>query len=379
VRAFGSLAQQVMLQGVTGVVAMRYKVYVVTAAQFVADLYASLTRGFTLGEAVTFGRKQLAANPQRHIGQTIDLQDWMVPVVYEAEPVQLFAPPAADTRLNISIKPADATPKRGMLDEDLPPEPDVGFFGRDETLLALDRGFDRYHVIVLHADAGSGKTTTAAEFARWYSLTGGVEGPVLFTSFEQHKTLVQLLDQVGRLFQHIAAKQGKQVDWETLIDPKTKRDIVLQILKQHPVLWLWDNVEPVAGFPMGTPSAWTDAEQHELLVFLRDARKTQAKFLLTSRRDERGWLGDLPARVEMQPMPAHERQQLAEALAAKYDVAFDQGTWRPLLIYSKGNPQTLIQLVRQAIDNGLRTKNQIKDYVQKLRAGTTTNGDSADT
>jgi hypothetical protein len=31
-----------------------------------------------------------------------------------------------------------------MLDEDLPPEPDVGFFGRDETLLALDRGFDRH-------------------------------------------------------------------------------------------------------------------------------------------------------------------------------------------------------------------------------------------
>jgi hypothetical protein len=49
VRAFGSLAQQVMLQGVTGVVAMRYNVYVVTAAQFVAELYAALVRGFTVG------------------------------------------------------------------------------------------------------------------------------------------------------------------------------------------------------------------------------------------------------------------------------------------------------------------------------------------
>ena len=44
VRAFGSLAQEVMDAGVTGVVAMRYNVYVVTAAQFVADLYAGLAQ-----------------------------------------------------------------------------------------------------------------------------------------------------------------------------------------------------------------------------------------------------------------------------------------------------------------------------------------------
>ncbi len=43
VRAFGSLAQEVMDAGVSGVVAMRHNVYVVTAAQFVAELYAALT------------------------------------------------------------------------------------------------------------------------------------------------------------------------------------------------------------------------------------------------------------------------------------------------------------------------------------------------
>ena len=67
VRALGSLAQEVMDAGVAGVVAMRYNVYVVTAAQFVADLYAALVRGQTLGAAVTMGRKQLHANPDRTI------------------------------------------------------------------------------------------------------------------------------------------------------------------------------------------------------------------------------------------------------------------------------------------------------------------------
>ncbi len=44
VRAFGSLAQEVMDTGVAGVVAMRYNLYVETAKQFVADLYAALAQ-----------------------------------------------------------------------------------------------------------------------------------------------------------------------------------------------------------------------------------------------------------------------------------------------------------------------------------------------
>jgi hypothetical protein len=39
VRAFGSLAREVVDAGMVGVVAMRYNVYVVTAAQFIAELY----------------------------------------------------------------------------------------------------------------------------------------------------------------------------------------------------------------------------------------------------------------------------------------------------------------------------------------------------
>jgi hypothetical protein len=76
VRAFGSLAQEVMDAGVAGVVAMRYNVYVVTAAQFVADLYAALAQGAAQGEAVTLGRKQLAAQPLRTIAyDPVPLQD----------------------------------------------------------------------------------------------------------------------------------------------------------------------------------------------------------------------------------------------------------------------------------------------------------------
>ena len=367
VRAFGSLAQQVMLTGVGGVVAMRYNVYVVTAAQFVAELYRAMVQGRTLGEAVSRGRKNLHEQPVREVVQKLTLQDWLVPVVYEAQATQVFRPQPAARELVISIKRADATPARGDLDENLPPTPDVGFFGRDETLLALDRGFDRHHAVLLHAFAGSGKTTTVAEFARWYALTGGVEGPVLWSSFEHRKTLAQVLDQLGLLFNPMLRKRG--IDWQAITDIAQKRDLALQIMNQVPVLWVWDNIEPVAGFPAGTPSHWSAAEQRELADFLRAARGTKAKFLLTSRRDEHAWLGNLPLRVKLPPMPLAERRQLAEALAEKYGVALQQNDWRPLLVYSGGNPLTLTVAMGQVLRDGLRTASQIKAYVDKLRAG----------
>ncbi|MEI7644831.1 MAG: CHAT domain-containing protein [Chloroflexales bacterium] len=367
VRAFGSLAQQVMLTGVGGVVAMRYNVYVVTAAQFVAELYRALVQGRSLGEAVSRGRKDLHAQPVREIVQKLTLQDWLVPVVYEAQATQVFQPATTAHALPITIKRANATPQRGDLDSALPPTPDVGFFGRDETLLALDRGFDRHHIVLLHAFAGSGKTTTAAEFARWYALTGGVNGPVLWSSFEQPKKLSQVLDQLGLLFNPVLQKSG--IDWQTLTDVAEKRHYALQILNLVPVLWVWDNVEPVAGFPAGTPSLWTAAEQRELADFLRAVRDTPAKFLLTSRRDEQAWLGNLPLRVVLPPMPMHERRQMAEALAAKYNVTLNQDDWRPLLVYSGGNPLTLTVAMGQALRDELRTATQIKAYINELRVG----------
>jgi hypothetical protein len=367
VRAIGSLAQEVMDAGVAGVVAMRYNVYVVTAAQFVAELYATLMRGQTLGAAVTMGRKQLAANPQRTIAyDPRPLQDWCVPVAYESAPIQLFTKKKAEG-LTITIHAGDTASGRGSLDRDLPRPPDAGFFGRDETLLALDRAFDTQSVVLVHAFAGSGKTATAAEFARWYALTSGIAGPVLFTSFEQYKPLARVLDRIGEVFG--AALEQKGVHWLAL-DDANRRAVALQVLAQVPVLWIWDNVEPIAGFPKGTPSAWSAAEQRELADFLRDCRATKARFLLTSRRDEEDWLGELPRRIKVPPMPMQERVQLARALAEKRGHRIsDVADWRPLLRFTEGNPLTITVLVGQALRDGLTRKDQIDDFVARLRAG----------
>lgn len=377
VRAFGSLAQEVMDAGVAGVVAMRYNVYVVTAAQFVADLYAALVAGHSLGEAVSLGRKQLAAQPRREIAfEPRALQDWSVPVVYEAAPIQLFAKPVGATQashLHIDLS-QDAQPA-----DDLP-RPEVGFFGRDETLLALDRAYDTQQIVLLHAYAGSGKTMTVAEFARWYQQTGGIGGPILFTSFEQYKPLERVLDTFEQTFRPLL--EANNIHWLAM-DAETRKQVVFQVFKQIPVLWIWDNIEPVNGFPAGSQSAWTQAEQRELKAFLHImGTQTRAKFLLTSRRDEREWLGDLPRRVSLPPMPMQERVQLARALAEKHGFKItDVEDWRPLLRFTQGNPLTLTVVVGQALrlvteikdpDEKRQKKkrtNRLQEYLEQLRRG----------
>ena len=375
IRAYGSLAAEVADTGVPGVVAMRYNVYVVTAAQYMADLYAHLLSGKSLGRAATAARRVLADDPTREIGPVpVALQDWAVPVVYEASPLTLVEPKQGEASLIRLTLDGDGDGAAAGPAGVLPRPPDAGFFGRDETLLAADRAFDTQQVVLLHAYAGAGKTSTAAEFARWYAATGGLHhlaigtGPVLWSSFEHHLPLDRLLDAAGDAFAGLLEANG--IHWQALTDPAKRRALVLQLLAQVPVLWVWDNTEPVTGFPPGTPSAWTESEQDQIADFLRDlAQQTKCKVLVTSRRDERVWLGALPARVGLPPMPMRERLQLARALAARHP-GYDPGTdWRPLLRYAAGNPLTITVLVGQALREGLATTGQIEEFVARIRAG----------
>ena len=378
IRAYGSLAAEVADAGVPGVVAMRYNVYVVTAAQFMADLYAHLLAGRSLGRAATAARQALAADPQRQIGAVpVSLQDWAVPVVYESAPLVLLRPPQRSAPL-IRLAAAETGPDgAGAGPDGVPRPPDVGFFGRDETLLALDRAFDDHPVVLLHAFAGAGKSTTVAEFARWYAATGGLDHPeypewdpglALWSSFEHHLTADRLLGMAGDRFAGLFEANG--IAWAAVTDPDQRQDLVLQALAQVPVLWVWDNVEPVAGFPAGSRSAWTSDEQGDLAGLLRDlAQRTRCKVLLTSRRDERGWLGDLPERVRLPAMPMRESLQLAAELAARHDRGLAGADWRPLLRYAAGNPLTITVVIGQALRENLASTADIESFVTRLQAG----------
>jgi tetratricopeptide (TPR) repeat protein len=364
IRAFGSLAHVVADQGVPCVLAMRFNVFVETAARFMVNFYSAMVKGNAVGECVNMARSQLSAEPFREsISGDVRIEDWTVPVVFETKPLQLVAAGKSHGIRHLrEEEPADPHT------EGLPQPPDAGFFGRDETLFSLDRAFDSENVVLLHAYAGSGKTSTASEFARWYAQTGGTKDLALFTTFATKRTVGQLVDQLGCSFEAYFVASG--IQWAAILDPGRRRSLVLEVLAQQSVLWIWDNVEPIAGFPAGMESAWSQEEQTELADFVRDASGRGVKFLLTSRRDESPWLGMLAARVTVPPMPLWERVQLTRALIKKSNrQAVEIQNWRPLLDFTQGNPLALTVLVTQTTRNGLRTASEIARFVSELQTG----------
>ena len=369
VRAIGSLAQAVVDQGIPAVLGMRYSVFVVTAAQYIGELYAALAKGRGFGQAASEARKHLQRNPERWVNlHGRPLQDWFVPVIYEA----------MDRRLLTSDKPLSLNQAPELDPVQIDPTllryvPDSGFIGRDETLLMLDRAFDTHAIVLLHAYAGQGKTATAVEFARWYAQTGGLgaEPLVLFTSFEIHTDLTDALNHIGRIFNPLLQANG--IEWHSLNDNSQRRSLVLQLLRQIPLLWIWDNVEPVAGFPAGTESAWTKPEQTELAEFLKQVKldkATKAKILLTSRRDEQAWLGGIPQRIAMPRMSQPDAAALALELGKERGwTRDDTAEWQPLLKYCNGNPLTLRVIAGQAVRQGLRDRNRLERFIQSIRDG----------
>ena len=303
---FPSIGNQLLQAGARGVVAMAYSVYVHTAARFMRRLYECLVSGEELSRSVQMAREELHTSPGRQSPRgELPLQDWMVPVLFESAPVRALSPRNGPVITLGNIENRQATAGAEI---DCPAPPDFGFVGRDNVILQLERGFRKSNIVLLEGMAGVGKTETAVGFARWLGETGGLEGPAFFFSFTRHLPLAQVLDKVGIAFNDLL-KQQLRMEWH-LLEADNRRQVALSILTQVPCLLIWDNFEPVAGFPTGTPSVWTGEEQEELRRFLSDLRGSATRVLITSRRDE-GWLGKIYHKVGLRGLRLYEAQELA--------------------------------------------------------------------
>ena len=195
------------------------------------------------------------------------------------------------------------------------------------------------------------------------------ESLFLFSSFERYTSFTSVLNAaIGRAFGEEPKQMGQL--WDAMSDDEKRRATLNVLLTKGRVLWIWDNVELIAGFPSGTESMWSQAEQSELADFLRKSQETRAKILLTSRRDEEAWLGALPKRITMPPMLMNERAQLARAISQKHGHPLAQAkSWLPLLQFSQGNPLTIRSMAAQAARKKYITQEQVESFVAALRDG----------
>ena len=94
---FGSVAPALLQSGVGSVVAFSHAVHVEAAKLLVERFYRRLTEGRSVGQALEEGRARLQANQTRWLAhgpdaETIDLQDWFIPQLYQIGPNPTLIP-----------------------------------------------------------------------------------------------------------------------------------------------------------------------------------------------------------------------------------------------------------------------------------------------
>ncbi|NIM10569.1 MAG: TIR domain-containing protein, partial [Candidatus Aminicenantes bacterium] len=190
-----SVAGALLDEGVASVVYMSYSVLVETAWRFVQNFYRVLVTGSRVGEAVLAGQRALKSDSFRlkiFGAGRLDLQDWFVPVLYqEKEDLQLLT--HAPSR---KIKAIDRQARENRYGA-LPSTPAQIFIGRSRELLKLERLLAQKSYAVLCGQGGEGKTTLAAELARWLIRTGRIYRAV-FVSVENVFDVGTVVDQIGQ-------------------------------------------------------------------------------------------------------------------------------------------------------------------------------------
>ncbi|HEX8198866.1 MAG TPA: CHAT domain-containing protein, partial [Isosphaeraceae bacterium] len=296
---FASVAAAMLRSGVRSVVAMAYTLYVSGAQEFLPGFYRELFRTGDIARATRGGRQQMLARRGRIcVRGRFDLDDWLVPVVYQQEALDLsFA--------------AQAHPGRPPGDAALPPEArddenPYGFVGRDGPILELERAMHLPRAgLLIQGLGGVGKTTLARGFVRWLQDTGGLGRGCLWFSFQGIPTAEYVINRMA----------GALLGTDAVALPMaTKLDRLVAALRDNRVLVVWDNFESVRGIP-GTPvAANLAAEDQEVLrTLLRRLRGGQSKVLITSRSAE-DWLGDARLKIGLGGLAGEERWEFCETI-----------------------------------------------------------------
>lgn len=278
-KASESLASELLKVGVASVVAMTHSVLVETAQRFVGAFYEALAQGKRVGDAMLAGQRRLKDDTGRGAifgsGQ-LRLEDWFVPVLYqEKDDPQLFR--AVPARQTVEDERARLAARLG----ETPAPPATGFVGRSRDLLALQRLLHRERYAVVRGQGGEGKTTLAAEFARWMVRSQQIERAA-FVSVEAHGHQQAVVDALGRqLVGHGFTAAG---NLEAAIQ-EVERE-----LREQATLLVVDNMESILLPPylaQDAPEALTAEAQEDLTAILalctRLLRVGQTRIVFTSR------------------------------------------------------------------------------------------------
>jgi tetratricopeptide (TPR) repeat protein len=303
--SFGSC---LMAAGMQVVVAMGYSVTVSAATLMMQKLYQHLFDQESLAEAIRLSRLELFNSKQRkaYFNQTIDLEDWLLPVVYSNQSVnfnlQEFTP-EEEEKYYESI----ATQYRF-------PSPTYGFIGRDLEILKIEKALLKHNILLIRGMGGTGKTTLLNYLREWWQRTHYAEQSFYFGYDEKAWTLEQIVFEIGKqVYDRFEQGRFQAMSQQAQIQKLVKK------LRSEPHILMLDNLESVTGQQLALQNTLSEEERNKIKDFLERLAGGETKVIFGSRSGEE-WLQERTFERNiyvLQGLDKESRSDLAENILEK--------------------------------------------------------------
>ncbi|WP_089158126.1 CHAT domain-containing tetratricopeptide repeat protein [Micromonospora sp. NBS 11-29] len=300
-----SLAQDLVAAGAPVAVGMAYSVTVTAAKQAMPVLYGRLAAGDDPVAAAYEARRALHDVKARrgHFEQDLDLEDWILPVVFAQR----------DSRL--ALRPMSPDERewfyRRRAQVGAPPAVEYGFVGRDLDLQALERLLltdPENTQVLVRGMAGAGKSTLLAHAGWWWQRTGLVDQVFAFSYEEQAWTAEQISRQIARKLLTAVEFAG----WEAL-SLEARIGMVTDRLRAARHLIVLDNAESITASPAAIPHTLPETERDRLARFLAGLRGGRTLLVVGSREAET-WLAHSTFADSVYELPGLDPQAAADLL-----------------------------------------------------------------
>lgn len=350
---FSSVAASISKAGAKNVVAMSHALYVSGAQLFLPAFYKALLEGESIAAAVSAGREQMHASPERlcSVGR-FPLRDWVVPALYAR----------GENRLHFSFdKSADASKSKLRIPEEARlVDPQRDFVGRDAAILYLERALRQLQpAVLIYGLSGIGKTTLVRGMLEWLDATGGIRDGCFWFDLRKIHSVEFMLNRMGESVFGPQFSAGATAN---------RRLILTNELREKQCLIVWDNFE-------AANTNLTNDDRASLLAFLDGLKGGRTKVLITSKSAEH-WLGsERASTLLLGGLKGDDLWRYVESILEREGLSIDRQDpeFAKLMVLLQGHPlvtrATLSRLKSHTaarVLHELRTEGLVKDSLDPL-------------
>ncbi len=278
---------------------------------FADAFYSGIARGDGAARAVASARRALMQNPHRpSAAGPLVSWDWVTPLAYQgAQYDPMAVKPEVQEPMIPGMQPATPEPPPRQLPRGGP----YGLIGRRREILELQAALASSPVVLLNGSVGVGKSEVALGLASWLEKSGDRQDGVFYTTFDVGAGLDKALHEVG------TALAGLEFGD---LPAASRRSWLLEYLRDHNTLLLWDGIENLAGFPYAGTGLLESSELAELDEFLGEltAEGGKTSVLLVSRRDAEAWLTAPHGKYFLPGLTGQDMIEFATRLMEETDV-----------------------------------------------------------